>query len=355
MRKPLSAEQLDILRTQFGTGTRLWSKMFSGLTALIYREEGYDAVHALWREVLASHQDERYHEGLQKLGIDQDPPAVAAAKYHYYTNLIGGLTMHYAEESPKKVWIRYTAPSWTYDGVAMLAMPGDLRRTILGTWHPRNGEMMGCPRLGWVATKFIMEGDPYDEGYFMEYDHNLAPEERYRIESVSQSPPHDPERAPTLDEKVWPEERLIRARRNFSSRYLRTTVEVLYRQLGEARALEMVSKAMRLLAIQYTHELSNTFNRSGQGSQGVAAFIGQILHCFSQDFEINESTPTQHDIILRSFHPFEADAADNLKQAFFCFFEMLTCQINGNIRITRRSINPIEDLWEIEDTGSWLW
>mgnify|MGYP001158957371 FL=1 len=355
MREPLSAEQLEMLRIQFGTGTRLWSKMFSGLTALVYRQEGHDAVHALWREVLASHQDERYHEGLRKLGIDKDPPAVAAAKYHYYTNLIGGLTMHYAEESSKKVWIRYTAPSWTYDGVAMLAMPGDLRRTILGTWHPRNGEMMGCPRLGWVATKFIMEGDPYDEGYFMEYDHELSPEERYRIESVSKSPPHDPERAPTLDEQVWPEERLIRARRNFSSRYLRTTVEVLYKQFGETRAHEIISQTMRLLAIQYTHELSQTLKRNGNESQTVTGFIGQILDCFSQDFDTEELAPLKHTITLRTCHPFDADASDNLKQALFCFFEMLTQQVNGNIRISRKSINQSEDLWKIEDTGSWLW
>ena len=147
MHAPLTPEELDLLRHQYGTATRLWGRMFSGLTAVTYREKGEAAVHRLWHEVLTSHQDERYHEGLAKLGIDKDSPAVAAAKYHYYTNLIGGLTMEYAEESPRKAWVRYTAPMWLYDGVAMLAMPGNLRRTILGSWHPRNGEMMGCPCL----------------------------------------------------------------------------------------------------------------------------------------------------------------------------------------------------------------
>ena len=141
MHAPLTPEELDLLRHQYGTATRLWGRMFSGLTAVTYREKGEAAVHRLWHEVLTSHQDERYHEGLTKLGIDKDPPAIAAAKYHYYTNLIGGLTMEYAEESPRKAWVRYTAPMWLYDGVAMLAMPGNLPVSYTHLTLPTNREV----------------------------------------------------------------------------------------------------------------------------------------------------------------------------------------------------------------------
>ena len=103
-------------------------------------------------------------EGIEKLGIHEDTPAVAAAKYHYHTNIIGGLDMEYCEESDRKAWIRYKAPMWVYDGVGMLAMPGGLRRTVFSAWHPRNGRLMGCPRLGYVGTKFIMEGRGVDGG-----------------------------------------------------------------------------------------------------------------------------------------------------------------------------------------------
>lgn len=355
MHKTLTAEELDQLRHQFGVATRLWGRMFSGLTAVTYREKGRDALHKLWYEVLTSHQDERYHEGLEKLGIDKDPPAVAAAKYHYYTNLIGGLSMEYAEESLRKVWVRYTAPMWTYDGVAMLAMPSDLRRTILGSWHPRNGEMMGCPRLGWVATKFIMEGDPYDEGYFIEHDHDLKPDECYRIEHVTSSPPHDPIKAPQLDDNEWPEARLIRARRNFSSRYLKSTVEVLLRQVGEVAALSIIYQAMRLLANQYTYELSEKLNRRGDSAQDIAKFFCDLLSCCSQEFLREDISPTKQKITISSFKPFDNDAPDNLKQAIFAFAEMSTRQINGNVKIQRTAINSTQDVWEIEDTGSWLW
>ena len=98
-----------------------------------------------------------------------------------------------------------------------------------------------------------------------------------------------------------------------------------------------------------------TLKRNVNESQTVTGFIGQILDCFSQDFDTEELAPLKHTITLRTCHPFDADASDNLKQALFCFFEMLTQQVNGNIRISRKSINQSEDLWKIEDTGSWLW
>ena len=355
MQKDLSSAELEVLTHQCGVSTRLWGRMFSGLTAVTYNDKGHDAVHKLWYEVLTSHQDERYHEGLDKLGIDKDPPAVAAAKYHYYTNLIAGLSMEYAEESPRKAWVRYTAPMWTYDGVAMLAMPSDLRRTILGAWHPRNGEMMGCPQLGWVATKFIMEGDPYDEGYFIEHDHDLGPNEIYRIEHVTSSPPHDPTKAPQLDPVEWPPARLVKARRNFSSRYFRSTVEVLLRQLGEVATLALINKSMRMLANQYTHELSEKLDRQGDGARDIAQFFSDLLTCCFRDHSVEDISATHQRIHVRSFKPFEDDIAENLKQAMFAFEEMCTRQINGNVKIHRSSVSAVEDVWEIEDTGRWLW
>ncbi len=355
MHGQLTPEELSEVKHQCGVSTRLWGRMFSGLTAITYREKGRQAVHNLWHEVLTSHQDERYHEGLVKLGIDKDPPAVAAAKYHYYTNLIAGLSMEYAEESTRKVWVRYTAPMWTYDGVAVMAMPSDLRRTILGSWHPRNGEMMGCPRLGWVATKFIMEGDPYDEGYFIEHDHDLKPDECYRIEHVTTSPPHNPTQAPELDATEWPEARLARARRNFSSRYFRSTVEVLFRQVGEGATLNLIHQTMRMLANQYTHELSEKLDRQGHSARDIAKFFCDLLTCCSRQHALQDMSSTRQIITVDSFKPFEDDAPENLKQAMFSFEEMCTRQINGNVKINRTAISSTQENWEIEDTGSWLW
>ena len=59
-----------------------------------------------------------------------------------------------------------------------------------------------------------MEGEPYDEGYFFESDHDLAPDEIYRFKRVTTTPEFDAETAPRLDSDAWPEERLLHARRH---------------------------------------------------------------------------------------------------------------------------------------------
>ena len=355
MKTPETGAELEALKRRCGTATRLWGRTFSGLTAMTFREKGEAALHRVWHDVLTDHQDERYPDGLVKLGIDKDPPAVAAAKYHYFTNLIGGLSMEYAEESPRKAWVRYTAPMWTYDGISMLALPAGLRRTILGSWHPRNGEMMGCPRLGWVGTKFIMEGDPFDEGYCYEYDHALAPSERYRFEHVSSTPPHDPEKAPTLDPEEWPEARLVRARRNFSSRYVRTTVDILTRSFGESAAWYIVQQTMRGLAVQYIHELAQHVGIEGTGAREVASLFTGLLECCSQTHTREDLSPTRQRILLASFRPFDNDAPEGLRGACFHFQWMSARVLNGSLRVTRHPDGPTREVWEIEDAGKWLW
>jgi hypothetical protein len=355
MREPETGAALERLEHQYGIATRFWGRMFSALTAITFREKGEAALHRLWHDVLVDHQGERYHEGMVKLGIDKDPPAIAAARYHYYTNLIGGLEMDYAEESQRKAWVRYKAPMWTSDGVAMLCLPAALRRTILGSWHPRNGLMMGCPRLGWVATKFIMQGDPYDEGYFFEYDHDLAPEERYRFEHVASSPPHDAERAPTLDPKEWPPARLVRARRNFSSRYLLTTVQVLLRHFGEEPTWYLVQQTARGMAIQYAHDLAARLGVHGTSARDVASVLAGLLACCSQDHAREDLSEGRQRIVVSSFKPFEDDAPQGLREAMFHFQAMTTRLLNGHLRITRTAHGAAREVWEIEDAGRWLW
>ena len=355
MRTAETGAELEALKHRYGTATKLWGRTFSGLTAMTFREKGEAALHRLWYDLLVDHQGERYHEGLQKLGIDKEPPAVAAAKYHYYTNLIGGLTMEYAEESPRKAWVRYKAPMWTYDGVAMLTLPAALRRTILGAWHPRNGIMMGKPNLGWVATRFIMDGDPYDEGYFYEYDHELRPEERYRFEHVTSTPEHQPDKAPRLDPDEWPEARLVRARRNFSSRYARTTTDILHRTFGDVAACYIVQQTMRCLAIQYTHEMATRLGIEGTGARDVAALFAGLLECCSQTFTREDLSADRQRIVLESFKPFDDDASEMLRAAMFHFQAVGARVLNGRLRVTRTPDGPGREVWEIEDTGRWLW
>lgn len=141
--------ELDRLRRDCAIAGKTWNRSFSALLLSTLRSHGGAVLDRLWAALLLSHQDMYFVSSLQKLGIASDPPAVAAAKYHYFSNSLGGLGMEYVEENSRKVWIRYLAPACTYPGTALAALPLGVRRTVFSTWHPRNGELMGCRRLGW--------------------------------------------------------------------------------------------------------------------------------------------------------------------------------------------------------------
>ena len=111
---------------------------------------------------------------------------------------------------------------------------------------------------------------------------------------------------------------------------------------------------MRLLAVQYTYELSEILGREGNGAREVAMFFSDILTCCSQKFTLEDISESRQRIVVDSFLPFE-EAPENFRHALFAFQEMCTKQINGNVRITRMSNDDAQDIWEIEDTGKWLW
>ena len=347
---------LPELKADCALAAKLWGRTFSALTAITLREKGAESIHRLWFQLLLQHQAGYYREGLRKLGIgDHEPPAVAAAKYHYFTNVLGGLDLEYVEESPRKVWIRYLAPMWTYAGVAMMAMPTGLRRTIFSAWHPRNGLLMGCPRLGYVCTKVIMEGDPYDEGYFIEYDNDLRPDEILRYEIAAHTPECDPAKLPVLDPVQWPEARKLKAKRKYSAGYVRTTVEVLYSMFGAAATHYIVEQTMRCLAVQYTHELRKDLGlKEMQGAPAVAAFFRGLLQACAQDFQCDQTGPSKFRIVLRSFKPFAREADEGLRQAWFTFSEMSARLISGHVAVARCRDGE-QEIWEIEDVGRWRW
>ena len=157
-------QQCDFISKVYG----LWG---GGMTVVTYAQQGEDTV-VQWRyAILHNHQKGYFLEGLKKLGIDpeREPPAVVAAKYHFFSNALGGLDMEMVEESPNKAWIRYNAP-FGPAGTGWLAIPPRMGRAIFAAWHPYNALRLNRPRLGFVLSKGFNDGEPYAEGYFMEYD-----------------------------------------------------------------------------------------------------------------------------------------------------------------------------------------
>jgi len=341
------------LRTDCAIAGKLWNRTFSGLLLATLRSHGADVLDHLWSALLRSHQEKYYVAGLQKLGIANDTPARAAAKYHYFSNALGGLKMHYVEETPKKVWIRYLAPSWTYPGTALHALPKGIRRTVFSTWHPRNGELMGCLRLGWVCTKLIDEGDPYDEGYFIEHDRDLKPNERAKFERADITPEFTPGSAPVLDTSAWPETRLLRANRNYAGQYVRDTVDQLDRLLGEAPTCEIVAHTMRVLAAQYIQELADDLSIEASRAEGLARLHAELHRVCGGSCQMEGISPTTWRLTLDAIRPFPAPS-EGLRRALFEFQINSGGVLNGHLQLTRESAGAGER-WTIEDTGRWIW
>ena len=348
-------EDLQSLRERVAlSGTFGWL-VVSAVTAVLYREKGEQALNDVWRTLMSAEQSIRFRDALVKLGIENEPPAVAAAKYHYFSNSIGGLTMHFIQESPKKAWIRYMPPWGSFPGIAAMAVPSSVRRTILSTWHPRNGELIGCPRLRWVATKFIAEGHPYDEGYFEECERDLAPSERMAIQPVESSPEFDPATAPKLDPGSWPEARILKGSHNYAADYALHAIEAVIKHFGEQTAQNIVGMAMRFLAVQYTGQLTKQVAATEKSAHAAARLATEILRSFRNDAELSRKSDTVSEVSFRSFAPFTPIATDEMRAALFAFFSMATRVISGRFT-ARRDVDPASgvETWRFEDHQRWM-
>ena len=348
-------ESIEALRERVALSTNFGWLVVSAVSATLYREKGEQALNDVWRTLMSAEQTKRFRDALVKLGIENDPPAVAAAKYHYFSNSIGGLTMHFIQESQKKAWIRYMPPWGSFPGIAAMAVPSSVRRTILSTWHPRNGELLGCPRLRWVATKFIAEGHPYDEGYFEEVDEDLPLNQRMEIRAVQQSPEFDPATAPKLDPKVWPEARWLKGSHNYAADYALHTIEAVIKHCGEQQAANIVRMAMKFLAVQYTGQFTKQTGFTEKTANAAAQNAAAILRSFKNEVELSKKSETVTELTFGNFAPFDPIATEDMRAAIFAFFEMSTRVVSGRFTATRSFDKKSGvETWRFEDHQKWM-
>jgi hypothetical protein len=336
-----------------------WQLLFSSLNLTAYREKGEEGLRRLWQGMLGPQHQAQFLRGLAKLGIDPEgPPAVVAGKYHYLTNLIGGLRMQYIEESPVKVWNRNMGPMWAFPGLAMLAIPTALRREMMAVWHPNDGPLLGSARLGWVITKSITEGHPYDEGYFFEYPHEIGPGERVRYEVARRTPECDEAAQPKLDLALWPQARVLKARERYVGGYVRAAMGSLLDRYGERTAYDMLEQALVGLAIQFTPQLLRSHGVDGNDTETFAAFASSLLGAWQQDHEVQVVDRLHFRILVTGdLVPYAAPAAEGLRAAYFRFFEAAARMVSGRLAVSRQAGSheaPLE-VWDIRNTGNWLW
>ncbi|MBW6396252.1 hypothetical protein KPL78_00260 [Roseomonas sp. HJA6] len=229
---------------------------FTGTVLHAVARHGEETAAELMFRVFRHQQQTTFLPGLKKLGLDGLPPAVAAARYHYLSNFIGGVGVEYVEESPRKAWIRYPPPRWVWPGATICGIPSSVNAAMLRGWHANNGVMLGRLGLGFVCTGQTVDGDPGLEGYYVEHDRDLAEDERLRFAKQEAMPRFDPAAAPALPAADWPAERIAKAKRGYAMEYARTVMQVAIGLLGESEGGALLGHAARLVGMQHVHALA---------------------------------------------------------------------------------------------------
>ncbi len=262
---------------------------FTGMVLFTVSRLGTAKAEEFVHEIFCHQRRERFVPGLRKLGLDHLPHAVAAAQYHYLSNHIGGVPVEYIYESDRKAWIRYSAPRWIWSGTALCGIPPEVSRAMLTGWHAQNGVMLDNPRLGFVCTKQAVDGQSGLEGYYLEYEHDLAPHERLRFARHEDAPDFAPHKAPTLPTDTWPAARLAKAHRNYAMEYVRSAYPVALQLWGPDAAGHHLRMAGRLIGMQFYHQTARGLGGAyGGDAAGFSAFLRDLAHAQGDTAAVHE-------------------------------------------------------------------
>src|SRR4051812_34353309 len=266
----------------------LYHACFTGLILTVVTRRGAAEAAEFVFRVFRRQQQERFLPGLEKLGLRDLPPAVAAAQYHYLSNWIGGVHVEYMRESDAKAWIRYPPPRWIWKGTAICGIPGEVSRAMLRGWHANNGVALGNLNLGFVCTKQSVDGQDGLEGYYFEYDHPLEPDQRLVFARHLEAPLFDPADAPALPVANWPRARLEKAHRNYAMEYVRTAAPVMVQLFGPDDAGYLLHRTGKLIGMQYFDEVARALGLDRGSVADFAAFLRALLAAQDDDAELSE-------------------------------------------------------------------
>jgi hypothetical protein len=254
----------------------IYHSYLTGLILMVSSRAGPQRAAEIVFRTFRRQQLARFLPGLKKLGLDGLPHAVACAQYHYLSNQVGGVKVEYVYENDRKAWVRYPPPRWIWSGTAICGIPSEVSRAMLQGWHANNGVVLRNPRLGFVCTGQTVDGQPGLEGYYKEWDHDLAPEERLQFSPGERCPAFDPSRAPRLPEHTWPEERLLKVLRNYSMEYITSIVPETIAALGPEEGGHLAGAAARLIGMHTFDEVASLLGGIEPGAAGFAAAFQRL-------------------------------------------------------------------------------
>ena len=266
--------------------SRLYNALMTGLVLTLVSQKDTEAARRFVFAHFRRQHLEKFLPGLKKLGLDLLPHAVACAQYHYFSNAMGGVKTEYMPESDRKAWVRYPPPRWIWQGAAICGIPRVVNEAMLHGWHGHNGVSLGNPRLGFVCTGQTVDGDPGLEGYYFEYDREIAPEERVRFASGEHAPRFDAAKAPKLDSASWPEERLLKVERSYAMEYVRSMLPSMRELFGDEEARQLVGRTARLIGLQYYDALASLVDIKSDTAADFAHLLAALAVAQGERVEV---------------------------------------------------------------------
>lgn len=281
---------------RYNAVARLYHAFMTGLVLSLVSQKGTEAASRLIYRLFRHQQTKRFLPGLQKLGLEGLPDAVACAQYHYLSNFLGTVHVEYMYEADHKAWIRYPPPRWMWEGTAICGIPSVVSAAMLHGWHGQNGVSLRNKKLGFVCTGQTVEGYPGLEGYFLEYNREITPDERVRFVTDERAPTFKPELAPRLASTSWPIERIHKAERNYAMEFLRSTFQEMSNVFEPPEAHRLLSHTARLVGMQYYRETARILEIPSGSLRAFASYMTAMARAQGDTIE---ETVLSSAIILR--------------------------------------------------------
>jgi hypothetical protein len=139
---------------------------------------------------------------------------------------------------------------------------------------------------GLRGTGQTVDGAPGLEGYYQEFEHDLAPEERLRFSHDERCPPFRPELAPRLPATTWPEERLRKVLRNYAMEYITSILPETMAVLGADEGGRLAGAAARLVGMQTFDEIAGILGGAEAGAVGFATVFARLAQAQGDDAQL---------------------------------------------------------------------
>ena len=320
----------------------LYHRYLTGLIlALVSRQGTARATEVVFRTFRRQHL-ELFRPGLTKLGLDSLPPAVACAQYHVLSNALGGVGVVWIPESDTRSWVRYLPPRWIFDGTAVCAIPTEVSRAMLWGWHGHNGVSLGNDRLGFVCTMQTTDGQPGLEGYYVEEDRPLAPEERVRFRP-GERPPGPPAELPVPS---WEPARLAKVERNYSVAYVRSILPELCAVLGPADAAAVGRVAGRQIGMQYHATIMGLL---GDSKGSFATRFRRLLAAHGRSVTVADGLGQSAEVSITANGLFGPDEPPELFECWNGMWEGLAAMEDQHLTVTDRlDLGAATTTWRID-------